>query len=380
MTGTPWPAARALAHAAATPLPAQILALADAVGRTLAAALVSATPLPAFDASAMDGYAVAGAGPWQVVRRVLAGHGDPGSLHPGQAAEVATGAPVPVGSDAVLRYEDAVRDGDLVSGPLGHPGRHLRRTGQDIPPDTELLPAGTAISGVVAGLAASVGLDAVRVRQRPRVIALITGDEVVHSGLPGRGRVRDAIGPMLPDLVARHGGALELRLPVPDRPVIELASALESAQAEVVLACGATSAGPADGLPRALAGLRAEPIVDGVACRPGHPQSLWVLPDGRYVIGIPGNPYGALAACHTLLAPLLGGLTGRALPDLPLALLGSPPDRDGPVTRIVPVRWAGARVVPLAHAGPGSLWGAAAADALAAVPPNWSGDPVPLLL
>jgi molybdopterin molybdotransferase len=398
VTGTPWAVARGLAHAAASALPAYTLPLADAVGHTLAAPLISSTPLPSFDTVAMDGYAVAGEGPWLVVRQVLAGHGDPGELRPGQAAEVATGAPVPAGADYVLRYEDARRDGDLVGdnpasedpgggsgvgGPVGGgaaSGRHVRRIGEDVRAGVELLPAGTPVTGAVAGLAASVGLDRLAVRQPARVVALITGDEIVHSGVPGHGRVRDAIGPLLPELITRHGAELKLRLPVPDQPPTELAGAVRAgiATAEVVLVCGATSAGPADRLPAVLAELAAEPVVDGVGCRPGHPQSLWRLPGGRYVVGVPGNPFAALAACHTLLVPLLAALAGRPLPDLPLAPLHASP-KPGALTRLVPVRWAGAQVIPVGNDGPGSLWGAAAADALAAVPPDWSGEPVPLL-
>jgi len=374
---TGWPDARQRAHAAATPLPTDTLPLGEAVGGTLATPLVAAAAVPPFDAAAMDGYAVAGAGPWRVLRRILAGHGDPGTLTVGEAAEVATGAPVPRGAEAVLRYEDARVDGDTVAGTVP-PGRHVRRTGDDCPAGASLLPAGTAVTPVVAGLAASVGLDTLVVRQPPRVVALITGDEVVYSGLPGHGRIRDAIGPLLPGVVARHGAELILRLPVPDEPAAELPAAVDAAVAEVVLVCGATAAGPMDRLRAALAELGGRPVVDGVACRPGHPQSLTILPDGRYVVGLPGNPFAALVACHTLVAPLLAGLSGRALAALPYAPLAGDV-ATGADTRIVPVRWVDRAVVPVGHDGPGSLWGAAAADALAVLPPDWAGEPVPLL-
>jgi molybdopterin molybdotransferase len=512
---TAWLDARARAHAEVVPLPTDTVPLADAEGCTLAAPLVAAVPLPAFDTAAMDGYAVAGPGPWRVLRLIPAGHGDPGRLGPGEAAEIATGAPVPRGALAVLRYEDASlldagqlpregtasgstgaggdagggsgsrggmgaggsgggghpgggggvgghpgggsgggghpgggggggggvgghpggggdsdgghpggggdsdgshpgggggvgdagfaggggagaageaqRGGGLrgvapygaqVSGPAV-PGRHVRRTGDDCPAGAELLPAGSRVTPAAVGLAASVGLDALPVRQPARVIALITGDEVVHRGRPGVGQVRDAIGPMLPGLIRRCGAQLVVRLPVPDQPAAELPAAVDAAAADVVLVCGATAAGPTDRLRSVLGGLGARAVVDGVACRPGHPQSLWVLPDGRYVVGMPGNPYAALVASHTLLVPLLAGLAGRDLRPLPLARLaaapGGAPRNGASVTRLIPVRWAGEAVVPVGHDGPGSLWGAAEADALAVLPPGWAGEPVPLL-
>ena len=117
MTTTPWDEARRRAHAA-SPLTPVRTPLADAVGSTLAEPLVVATAIPAFDTAAMDGYAVAGAGPWQVTGRVLAGSPAPPDLAPGCAVEIATGAAVPAGATAVLPYEAARRTAELVEGLL----------------------------------------------------------------------------------------------------------------------------------------------------------------------------------------------------------------------------------------------------------------------
>ena len=148
--------------------------------------------------------------------------------------------------------------------------------------------------------------------------------------------------------------------------------------ADVVVTCGATSVGPADHLRRVLADLGAEILVSGVACRPGHPMLLAVLPDGRYVVGLPGNPFAALAAVLTLLRPLLdtlGGHTARPPVTACLQDVGVHP-RD---TRLVPVVRTGGEVVPAGHDRAGSLWGAALADALAVVPPGHEGGEVELL-
>jgi molybdopterin molybdotransferase len=162
----------------------------------------------------------------------------------------------------------------------------------------------------------------------------------------------------------------------------------------VVVVCGASSKGPADHLREVLAGLGAEILVDGVAVRPGHPQLLARLPDGRLVVGLPGNPYAALVAALTLLVPALRTLAGEpeilgesavlvapATPDasaVPAALTGlvRPHATD---TRMVAVRRCAQGVVPVGHDRPGSLWGAALADALAVVPSGWEGEPVELV-
>jgi molybdopterin molybdotransferase len=207
------------------------------------------------------------------------------------------------------------------------------------------------------------------------VAVIVTGDELLYSGPPRPGRVRDAIGPMLPGLLTGADllGTTHLR----DDPSA-LADALTFGQADVLVTCGATSVGPADHLRRVLTGLQAEILVSGVSCRPGHPMLLAVLPDGRCVVGLPGNPFAALAAVLTLLQPLLDSLGGHAarppitawLPDV-----GAHPAD----TRLIPVTRAGGEAVPVGHDRPGSLRGAALADALAVVPPGHKGGEVELL-
>jgi len=383
----PWAAARIAAYAAPEPLPPNTTRLADALGTTLAEPLVAAASLPAFDCAAMDGYAVGSpAGPWRVVGRVLAGHGIPNPLGADEAVEIATGAPTPVGAVAVLPQEQATVLADTVRGEIA-PGRHIRPAGEDATAGRQLLPAGTPVSATILGLAAAVGRDTLTVRPRPRVAALLTGDELIHRGLPGDGRVRDGVGPALPGVLRWLGGDPVLILPVPDTPADQLAAAVDAADGDVVVTVGGAARGPADRLCETLDRLGGKTVVPSVACRPGHPQRLARLPDGRWLVGLPGNPYAALVASVTLLGPLIAGLTGRPLPVLPTATFSAPsghrthtPPGAHDFARIVPVlRYASGRAEPVGHDRPGSLWGAALADALAVIPPGWAGEPVPLV-
>ncbi|MEV4356841.1 molybdopterin molybdotransferase MoeA [Nonomuraea sp. NPDC049625] len=377
MESTTWVTARALAKGAATPLePASVL-LADALGGRLAAPLTALVAVPGVDVSAMDGYAVAGAGPWRVVGRVLAGGACYGKeLRPGEAVEIATGAPTPAGASAVLPYEQAAVDGARVNG-AAELGRHIRRRGEDIAEGAVVLGAGAVVTPVALGLAAALGHDELPVRPRPQVAVLITGDEVVHEGLPAPGRVRDAIGPFLPGLVAWAGGRVASTDVLPDGREA-LHAALKTGAADVLVVCGASSKGPADHLRAVLGDLGADVIVDGVAVRPGHPQLLARLPGGSLVVGLPGNPFAALGAALTLLAPILRELAGIPVRTETSALAGAvrAHPRD---TRLVPVRRSGRGAVPVGHDRPGSLWGAALADALAVVPPGWAGEQVELI-
>lgn len=377
-----WPEARATAAAAAGPLAVRDIPLRRAHGRALARPLTARAPLPAFDTAAMDGYAVAGPGPWTVAGRVLAGQEPPvARLAAGRALEVATGARVPAGTGAVLPYEDALRTGASVAGAV-RPGRHVRRRGEECPAGAEVLPPGAVLTPAALGLAASLGYDRVAVHRRPRVALLVTGDELVRRGTPPPGRVRDAVGPLLPGVVAWAGGAAQPVTYLPDgRPPLAAALTRAAAGADAVAVCGASSRGPADHLRPALADLGADVLVDGVACRPGHPQLLARLPGGGPpVVGLPGNPYAAFAACLTLLVPLLERLAGRTPPPPWRARLAPAPDaaraaRRAPArhprdTRLVPVALDGTRAVPVGHDRPGLLWGAAAADAVAVLPPG----------
>ncbi|MFI6463008.1 molybdopterin-binding protein [Streptomyces sp. NPDC050538] len=200
---------------------------------------------------------------------------------------------------------------------------------------------------------------------------------------PAPCRVRDALGPMLPSLVHTLGGEVTGPHHVPDRPAGSLADAVRRApyDSDVIVVTGSTSAGVTDQLCAFLAGDGdARWIVDAVACRPGHPQLLAQLPDSRWILGLPGNPYAALVAAHALLAPLLAGLTGRPMPALPRVAptgdIRTVPGR----TRLVPVTWDGATSRAVGGHGSAFLCGAALADALAAVPPDWQPqDPVPLI-
>lgn len=373
-----WRDARAVAYDAAVPLEPESRPLAGCGGTTLAAALVARTGLPPWDVAAMDGFAVAGDGPWSLVGEVLAGAPPAEPLALGTAVTVGTGAGVPVGTSAVLQVERAELLDGVVHGEVAA-GRHLRRAGEECTAGQMLLPTGTPVTAAVLGLAAGCGWDALLVRPRPRVAALVTGDELLDEGLPRDGRVRDALGPQLDLLLSGHGGELVATTRLRDDPDL-LRKSIDTADAGVIVVTGASSAGPADHLRPVLLRLGAELLVDGVDCRPGHPQLLARLADGRLVVGLPGNPLAAVVAAATLLAPLLHGLAGRVV-RTHRALLGQPLAA-GRGTRLVPVRLDGLRARTVPAAGAGMLLGAALADALAVVPPGTdlrAGDEVEVL-
>lgn len=374
---TPWPQARALAERAARQVPRTASAplsvpLDAALGLVLAAPLAALTDLPSFDTSAMDGWAVAGPGPW-VVREagLLAGHAQPQPLTDGEAVRIATGARIPHDTTAVLRSEHGRTDdkGRLhATRDMSH-GQDIRPRGQECRSGDRLLPTGTFVTPAVLGLAAAAGYDTLAAIPRPRAEVLVLGDELLTEGLPHDGLIRDALGPMLPPWLRSLGAdVIAVRRLGDDAEA--LYEALRTSPAEIVVTTGGTAAGPVDHVHPTLRRLGAELLVNGVQVRPGHPMLLARLKEDQHLVGLPGNPLAAVSGLLTLAEPLLRTLAGRAAPEpytLPLKdeVHGHPHD-----TRLVPVVVRGDRAVPLHYNGPAMLRGIAAAEALAVVPPG----------
>ncbi|MFJ4368563.1 molybdopterin molybdotransferase MoeA [Streptomyces chartreusis] len=375
---TPWPEAREIAaHAALKAIRAARRApvsvpLDAALGLTLAAPLTALTDLPSFDTSAMDGWAVAGPGPWAVREEgVLAGHAEPGTLTDGEAVRIATGARIPLDTTAVLRSEHGRTDtkGQLHATREIQHGQDIRPRGQECRNGDQLLPVGTLVTPAVLGLAAAAGYDTVTAVPRPRVEVLVLGDELLTEGLPHDGLIRDALGPMLPPWLRALGAEVTAVRRLGD-DAKALHKALTKSGADLIVTTGGTAAGPVDHVHPTLERIGAEILVDGVKVRPGHPMLLARIKEDQHLVGLPGNPLAAVSGLLTLAEPLLRTLGARPAPEpytMPLkdAAHGHPYD-----TRLIPVVLRGDHAVPLHYQGPAMLRGMAAADAVAVVPPG----------
>ncbi|MER5431079.1 molybdopterin molybdotransferase MoeA [Streptomyces sp. NPDC002588] len=373
---TPWPEARTIAGRAARPRAARrapvSVTLGDALGHVLAAPLTALTDLPSFDTSAMDGWAVAGPGPWRVRDEgVLAGSAAPGPLADGEAARIATGARIPPDTTAVLRSEHGRIDAQDRLHPvrdMSH-GQDIRPRGQECRSGDQLLPSGAMVTPAVLGLAAAAGYDTLAVVPRPRVEVFVLGDELLTEGRPHDGLIRDALGPMLPPWLRALGAEVTAVRRLGD-DAEALHRAVTASTADLVVTTGGTASGPVDHVHPVLRRVGAELLVDGVQVRPGHPMLLARIREDQHLVGLPGNPLAAVSGLLTLAEPLLGTLAARPAPEpytLPLreAAHGHPSD-----TRLVPVVLRGDHAVPLHYNGPAMLRGVAAADALAVVPPG----------
>jgi molybdopterin molybdotransferase len=315
-------AARALLLSKAPALSAERVPLDDADGRVLAEDLVAPFDLPAFDYSAMDGYAVraedfVGAGPFTLpVRGESAAGGPLATFEPGSALRIFTGAPVPPPADAVVMQENVRRDGDRAhfdSAP--RPGEHVRRRGEDLAAGSVALAKGTRLGPGAVALAAALDRPTLRVARRPVVTVLCTGDELRSPGDRARpGSVVESNGYFVA-AAARRAGAIARVAPfVPDDPD-RAAQAIEAALrgADVVVTIGGVSVGDHDVVRPALerAGVTIE--FHKVALKPGKPLTFGCR-DSLLVLGLPGNPASASLTFLLFGAPLLRTMQGDAAP------------------------------------------------------------------
>lgn len=318
------------------PAPQVTRPLAECVGEVLAQDVRVVRDVPHYDSSAMDGFAVRGPGPWTV----------------GECAwPVATGSLVPPEATSVVRQEwvqvEAGAGGaggasaasgagaERISLAPGapqrdlEPGRNIRRAGREALTGDLVARAGEVLTPAQVAFAAVAGHDVLPVRARPRVGLLLTGTEVVASGLPQPGFVRDAFGPQLPAYVRMLGAEVVASERIGDGEA-ETEAALEKlvGQCDVVVSTGGTGHSRVDEVRRAAlrrvagevgsAGTRTKPgrvLFPELNMRPGHPTFL-MEHSGVVHVGLPGNPLAAMVALRLVLTHVLRGALGRGIEQL----------------------------------------------------------------
>ncbi|WP_454299890.1 molybdopterin molybdotransferase MoeA [Salana multivorans] len=385
--------ARVLAEASA--LPERSLPLAAALGARLSRDVTTATAVPPWDNSAMDGYAVrhedvADASPEHPVRlRVVAdlpaGSPDDPRIGPGEAVRIMTGATLPSDADTIVQLEHTDRDDPLA--PLAadvtvlrapRRGEHVRRAGEDRQVGDPAASAGTLVTGAVAAALSSVGAGTVWVHERPRVAVLATGSELVTPGTPlRRGQIPDSNSLLLRGLAEEAGADVVAVEHVPDDPgqllriVEDLRSRGDRAPHVLVLA-GGVSQGAYEPVKQAFGAADSGVLFTKVAMQPGKPQAFGRLgSDGPLVFGLPGNPVSAWVSFHVFVRPALLAMSGargdavNPAPTQALVEIGwrTPGGRD----QVLPARvWDlpdGPRLAPVAALGSKSHLAASLAGA-----------------
>jgi len=308
---------------------AERITLGQAHGRVLASAVESPFDVPGSDRAAMDGFAViasdvgnadpAAPALLDPVGRILAGQVGDGTLLPGQCIEIATGAQLPPGADAVVPVEmTEERDGRIaVMEPAGA-GSHIARRGEDLAVGDVVGPADRTVTPAIAAALASVGIESVEVRRRPRVLLVPNGDELAPLGAElVAGQVYDSNSVGV-GLVATASGASVERIDIVRDSAAALVEGLEQQGFDLVVTLGGTSVGRHDLVLDVVEGM-GEVLVHGIAIKPGKPVLLARV-GNTPVVGLPGFPTSCLMTSYLFVEPMIRTLAGLAVDHRPRVL------------------------------------------------------------
>lgn len=301
----------------------ETLSIYDAAGRITAAPVISPLPVPPFDNSAMDGYAVRMADvahdtPLTVAGKAFAGAPFNGEWPAGSCIRIMTGAPLPPGAEAVVMQEETAAEGDRIRFTAAvRAGQNIRRAGEDIRQGDSVLAAGVRLGAAELPLIASLGIGEVEVVRRLRVAVFSTGDELQPVGQPlAAGQIYDTnrftVRLMLDQLGCE---TLDLGIIRDDPQALRAAFARADREADVVISSGGVSVGEADYTKAMLDELGAISFWK-LAIKPGKPFAFGRL-SHSWFCGLPGNPVSAAVTFYQLVQPLLAKLSGQQRPALP---------------------------------------------------------------
>ena len=292
------------------------------LGLALAENILAARDSPPFDKAMMDGFAVRsadGAAELAVIEEVMAGQVPTKSIQVGEATRIMTGAPMPTGADAVVMVERTTMLGPnrVRLGEAARPGQNVFRRGGEMRGGEAILLEGVRLTPAQIGLIAAVGRSRVSAFPRPEVAVIPTGDEIVDLGMsPGPGQIRNSNGAMLLAQVERAGGVARwIGIARDNEPHLRsmISAGLES---DAIVLSGGVSAGVADLVPKVLADLGMETLVQKVRLKPGKPMLFGKVPrSGQapvYVFGLPGNPVSSFVCFELFVRPALRRLMGQS--------------------------------------------------------------------
>ncbi len=311
-------AARLMAEQVPPITEVETVGLNDALGRVIAADVLAPIPLPSFDNSAVDGYAVrhgdvaaSGETRLKLIDRVQAGAQAVRPISAGQAIRIFTGAPMPAGADTVYMQEDTHVEGGTVIVPAGLKlGANRRLVGEDLRQHAVALPTGRRLTPSDVALAAALGLRALKVRRRPRVAIFSTGDEILEpGGKLGPAGLYDANRYLLIGLLRALGAeTADLGILSDDVGAITAAIAKAAESHDLVLTSGGVSTGEADHVKTAVEKL-GRLVFWKLAIKPGRPVAMGVV-KGAAFAGLPGNPVAVFVTFVCVVRPLLLRLMG----------------------------------------------------------------------
>jgi molybdopterin molybdotransferase len=314
---------------AVSAIPERTLLLLDALGRFSARDILARLPLPTFDNSAMDGYAVVASSSRKGARLKVIGKQPAGidrelRIFPGEAVRIFTGAPIPAGADAVIMQEDTTREGDeIVVNVDVAPGEFVRRRGCDLAEGQKILARGEPIRSTTIALLASQGFADVTIGGQVNAAIVSTGDEIVMPGKKlDQGQIYDSNSILLQALVQRCGVSVTSAEHCPDQRGRLIEALQLGIKSHVLVITGGVSVGEHDLVQATLRSLGAKIDIWRVAIKPGKPF-LFGQVNGCAVFGLPGNPVSAFVTFLQFVRPAILKMMGADdlnLPTVPARL------------------------------------------------------------
>ena len=304
---------------AVRPLRSRQLAILEAVDRFAAEDYFARLPLPIFNNSAMDGYAVIARDSEKGVRLRVVGEQPAGvdrklRVSTGETIRIFTGAPIPAGADAIVMQEDVARDGDeIVLNTDVEPGEFVRTRGCDLGEGQKIVNAGDRITPAIAALLASQGYSDVAVGGEVRAAIISTGDELAKLGEKLEpGQIYDSNSVLLQALLARAGAMIVSSERCPDNAGSLRVAFQRRAKNEIIVVTGGVSVGEHDLVQRTLRDLGAKIDIWRVAIKPGKPFLFGEL-GNSFVFGLPGNPVSAFVTFLQFVQPAILKMMGAAV-------------------------------------------------------------------
>jgi molybdopterin molybdotransferase len=298
---------------------AEDVQLSNAIGRITAETMRSAVPLPPFDQSAVDGYAIhegdlAGmkGRSLRLSGRVVAGATSVQAIKTGLTVKLLTGAPIPAGTGAVVMEEKVRMNGaDIGFASDAEPGMNIRRRGEDVGEDSIIVQSATVIDARHVAILAAAGIDRLAVRKRVRVAVMSTGNELAPPGVLLEGhQLHDANGPMLMGLLAAPGARVEnIGRHGDDRLRLARTFALASSSFDLIVCSGGVSGSDADHVVPAIRDAGGECVSMSLALKPGKPLAAGRLGTAT-ILALPGNPAAAMVGALLFARPILEALAG----------------------------------------------------------------------
>ncbi|MFX1394264.1 MAG: gephyrin-like molybdotransferase Glp [Promethearchaeota archaeon] len=296
--------------------PIEVININDSLNRILAKDIISEIDVPPFDKSAMDGYAVIGEDTFgasqkspknlKLIGSIEIGESTDKKINKGEAIRISTGAPIPEGSDAVIKIEDTEIENNIIELYMAlTPGKNVAKAGEDIKKGTKVLSQGIELKAEHIALLASLGIKIIKVRAKPKISVFASGDELIEIGAPLEpGKIYNSNTSMITNLVKLYGGSIVRGITIKDnKETLKLALKDASKDSEIIIFTGGTSVGSKDYLPEIMQEMGSI-LTHGIAMRPGSPLLIGKVKESL-VFCLPGTPVAAYIGFLVAVGPTI---------------------------------------------------------------------------